>query len=138
MERRTFLATLGTAAVSAVAGCASVSSGSQEFDVGMTPVAFEPLNVTVQVGDEVVWQNTSTREHTVTAYEDGLPEGASYFASGGYGTESEARDEFYASFGGAITSGDSYSHRFEVAGEYPYFCIPHEQAGMVGTVVVEE
>ncbi|MGM0590770.1 MAG: plastocyanin/azurin family copper-binding protein, partial [Halobacteriota archaeon] len=25
----------------------------------------------------------------------------------------------------------------EVPGEYQYFCIPHEQGGMLGTIVVE-
>jgi plastocyanin len=138
MDRRTYLGTVGTASLSALAGCASISSGSQEFDVGMTAVAFEPTTVTVSVGEAVVWHNTSSRAHTVTAYEDGLPDGASFFASGEFESEQAARDAFYADFGGAIASDQSYRHTFEVPGTYPYFCIPHEQGGMVGKVVVEE
>jgi plastocyanin len=34
--------------------------------------------------------------------------------------------------------GDDFTHTFETVGEYAYFCIPHERAGMVGTVVVTE
>lgn len=136
-SRRRFLVGVGAAGLGALAGCSSVS-GSGDFDVGMTFTAFTPPQVTVSVGDEVVWRNTSSRGHTVTAYEDSIPDGATYFASGGYDTEAAAREAFRTELGGRIDGGDSYSHAFEVPGTYEYVCIPHEQAGMVGTVVVEE
>lgn len=37
---------------------------------------------------------------------------------------------------GAIAAGESYDHTFQAAGPFEYFCIPHEQAGMKGTVEV--
>ncbi|MFC7203899.1 plastocyanin/azurin family copper-binding protein [Haloferax namakaokahaiae] len=135
--RRRFLATAGAAATAGLAGCATVLSPDDEYDVGMTAVAFTPPTITVEVGDEVVWQNTSSRGHTITAYENTLPDGAEFFATGGYEDEQTARDAYSNEIGGLINSGESYSYTFETPGEYQYFCIPHEQAGMVGTVVVE-
>jgi plastocyanin len=37
---------------------------------------------------------------------------------------------------GIITGGQTYSHTFDVAGQYSYFCIPHEALGMVGKITV--
>jgi plastocyanin len=136
MDRRSFLAGVGAAGAGALAGCASLASG-EEYDVGMTATAFDPTEVTVSVGESVTWYNNSSRRHTVTAYDDGIPEGAAYFATGGYESEAAAR-EAWRDGDGAINSGKRYSHRFEVAGTYDYVCIPHERGGMVGRVVVEQ
>jgi plastocyanin len=38
---------------------------------------------------------------------------------------------------GLIAEGDSFSRKFDKPGTYRYFCIPHEGAGMTGTVVVQ-
>ncbi|WP_394324841.1 plastocyanin/azurin family copper-binding protein [Haloarcula vallismortis] len=84
------------------------------------------------------WLNTSKQGHSVTAYEDDIPDEADYFASGGFDTEQAARDNWGNSSGGTMFEGDDFTHTFEVLGEYAYFCIPHERAGMVGTVVVTE
>ncbi|WP_255150311.1 plastocyanin/azurin family copper-binding protein [Halorarius halobius] len=135
MDRRTFLAATGTGATAALAGCFGTGLAEEEFDVGMTANRFDPERIEVSVGDRVVWGNNSSRGHSVTAYEDGLPEGAAYFASGGFDAERAARDEYPT---GIIESGETYAHTFETAGEFPYFCIPHERGGMVGTVVVTE
>lgn len=134
MDRRRFLVTAGSAATLALSGC--TSGDSADYDVGMSPASFNPPEYTVEAGDEVVWKNTSSRTHTVTAYEGGIPETAAYFASGGYDSEDVAR-RAWQDFDGGITAGDTYSHTFEVPGEYLYFCIPHEQGGMRGTIVVE-
>ncbi|MBB6645933.1 plastocyanin/azurin family copper-binding protein [Halobellus ruber] len=139
VSRRRALAAIGTAAVVGVAGCAGGGASAQDdYDVGMTAVAFDPVEITVSAGDTVVWANTSSRGHTVTAYDSGIPEDATFFASGGYDSTAAARDAYGSELGGLIESGASWSHTFEVPGEYEYFCIPHEASGMVGTVVVEE
>ena len=39
---------------------------------------------------------------------------------------------------GLVEQGEEYSRTFPVAGEYTYFCIPHEAAGMIGYLTVEE
>ena len=139
VSRRRALAALGTAAAVGIAGCAGGdASAADDYDVGMTAVAFDPTELTVAVGDTVVWANTSSRGHTVTAYDSGIPDGADFFASGGYDSTEAARDAFGSELGGRIDSGDSWSPTFEAPGEYEYLCIPHEASGMVGSVVVEE
>ncbi|MDS0476074.1 DUF5059 domain-containing protein [Natrinema sp. 1APR25-10V2] len=104
--------------------------------VDMTAVAFEPAELTVEAGDTVAWKHAGGEPHSVTAYEDEIPGGAAYWASGGFESESAAR-EGWENGTGAIQSGQSYVHTFETIGEHGYVCIPHENAGMVGTIVVE-
>jgi len=138
MHRRRVLRAVGTGAVAAAtAGCLGTASEDADYDVGMRATAYVDEEITVNVGETVVWRNTSTRTHTVTAYEDAIPEEASYFASGGYDGEATAREEWWDDRGGAIETGEEFAHTFEVAGRYDYVCIPHEQGGMLGTVVVE-
>lgn len=109
-----------------------VASGSATdtvaVEVGMTNrLVFEPETVTIRVGQSVRWVNGSDVDHTVTADPTqarraesvALPRGAATFDSGN------------------MRPGDTFTHRFDVAGTYRYFCVPHELAGMVGTVVVE-
>ncbi|WP_424000105.1 DUF5059 domain-containing protein [Haloarcula salina] len=105
--------------------------------VDMEAVAYAPEELTVSAGDKVAWKHVGGEPHSVTAIEADLPEGATYWASGGFESESAAR-EGWENGEGAVQSGQSYVHTFETAGEHPYICIPHEAAGMVGTVVVEE
>ena len=105
--------------------------------VDMTAVAFEPAELTVSVGDTVAWTHAGGEPHSVTAAGDALPEGASYWASGDFDSEEAAR-EGWENGQGYVASGRSYVHTFETTGEHGYFCIPHEAAGMEGTVVVEE
>ncbi len=112
-------------------GCA----GSGATSVEMTgDQAFDPAELTVAAGDSVTFKNTSSEAHTVTAYEEEIPEGADYFTSGGLASEEAARDDLAATL---VATGDSYEVTFEEPGTYRYFCIPHEEAGMKGTIVVE-
>jgi plastocyanin len=100
---------------------------------------FDPAEVTITVGDTVTWENTGGQGHTVTADESELPEGAEYFASGGFDSEEEALDAYqpYDPESGYIGGDETYEHTFETAGTYEYFCIPHDATGK-GTVIVEE
>jgi len=106
--------------------------------VGMGAKEFRPVELRVPPGTTVTWLNTNKQGHSVTAYEDGLPDGADYFASGGFDSEQTAREEWGASTGGTLFQGQTYEHTFEIEGTYPYFCIPHEVGGMVGAVIVSE
>lgn len=137
MKRRRFLAAAGTAGTVGIAGCSGVL-GSEDYDVGMTATMFVPTDLTVEAGTTVIWENTSARSHTVTAYESDLPDGAEYFASGGYDDEKTAREAWWSDRGGILESGDRFTHTFEIPGEYGYVCVPHETGGMIGSVVVEE
>ncbi len=100
----------------------------KEVAVRMTnSLKYVPEEVTILAGQTVVWTNTSSSFHTVTAdpalAEDRshaqLPEGAQPFNSGN------------------IAPGDAFRHTFEVPGTYVYFCIPHEAMGMIGKIIVQ-
>lgn len=89
---------------------------------------FDPDEVTISVGDTIEWRNSSSVVHTVTADPQKaanadnvrLPEGAETFDSGN------------------ILPGENYTYTFTVPGRYKYVCLPHEAAGMIGEVVVQQ
>lgn len=95
--------------------------------------SYDPTTLTVQVGTSVSWENESSEAHSVTAYQASLPSGAKYFSSGGYPSEKVAR----AHIAPLMTNGDVFSFTFDEPGTYEYFCIPHEDQGMKGRIVVE-
>jgi len=145
VNRRVFLATLGVGSLAVTAGCTSVLGqdddgpcGGDDCHVGMTRNAFVPETYEVSVGETVVWKNTSGADHTVTAYDDSIPEEATFFATGGCDSEDAARDAWFEQRGGALGPRETFSHTFEVPGSYQYVCIPHERAGMVGEILVSE
>lgn len=136
MNRRSFLGTAAAAGVLGLAGCSATGLSDSEYDVAMYSNKFEPQEYEVGVGDTVVWGNTGSRGHSVTAYDDEIPEEGTYFASGGFDSQAAAEDGWPGE--GGIDSGETYEHTFEATGRYGYYCIPHEAAGMVGTIVVTE
>lgn len=145
MNRRVYLAAVGTAVSAGLAGCSAVrsafddeSSSGDEYTIGMSRNAFTPAEYEASVGETVVWKNTSSADHTVTALETAIPEDAAYFATGGYEDESTARDAWDEHNGGGIGPRDTFEHTFEVPGTYDYICIPHVRADMIGSVVVSE
>ncbi len=98
---------------------------------------FEPETITVSAGDTVVWTNEAADPHTVTAVEEDLPADAEYFSSGDFSTEELATEDENLP-AALIVSDETYSHTFTVPGTYRYYCIPHRDAGMTGTVTVLE
>ena len=89
---------------------------------------FDPDRLTIKVGETVTWTTVGAFPHTSTADPDKagdpdhvrLPEGAERWDSG------------------LVNQGQSFSRTFDVPGEYAYFCIPHEAAGMLATLTVTE
>jgi plastocyanin len=112
--------------------------GGTTRTVDMTDeLIFDPDEITVEAGDTVVWENVGEIGHSVTAYEDEIPNGADFWAAGGFDREDAARSAYPER--GNVAGGESYQHTFEVVGTHEYFCIPHESVGMLGAVeVVEE
>lgn len=84
----------------------------------LNDTAYDPNPVTVSVGDNVTWVNDDPDPHTVTSGSIGAPDAGEEFDSGYMGPHR------------------SFTHRFDAAGEFDYFCLIHPN--MVGTVVVEE
>jgi plastocyanin len=116
--------------LSALAAIASAPSIAAEPPAGVVRMTksktFEPRTITVKPGATVVWKNESDLTHSVTdepalaisAQDAALPAGAEGFNSG------------------LIPPGKDFTYIFKVPGTYRYFCIPHEEAGMLGTVIV--
>jgi plastocyanin len=138
MDRRVFLSTAASVgATVALTGCIG-SSAEGDYDIGMSTNRYRPNTFEVEPGTTVVWRNTSKQGHTITAYEDDIPDGADYWASGGYDSESEAREAWRSSSGGRLVQGDTFEHEFTTLGTHSYVCIPHEPNGMAGAIVVTE
>ena len=102
---------------------------------------FDPATLTIEVGDFVAWTNEGNEPHTVTAYEDSIPDTGAYFSSTKEVlTASKKEGEELARSmvaQGLLTKGQGFSVSFSVPGTYEYFCIPHEDQGMKGTIIVE-
>lgn len=121
------LAILLVSACSSSGGGQSGSAAAASTTVAMNDAnQYVPATLTVQRGGTVVWSNTGSVPHTVTddpskasnPSDAVLPAGAQPWDSG------------------TITGGQSYSRTFDVAGQYTYFCIPHEALGMVARITV--
>ncbi|NGM86948.1 hypothetical protein G5B35_06435 [Parapusillimonas sp. SGNA-6] len=90
-------------------------------------VWFNPRGILIKRGQTVRWVNTEAGNvHTATAYHPSnqgkplrIPEGAKPWNSG------------------YLMPGESFSVTFDTPGVYDYFCVPHEQAGMVGRIIVD-
>ena len=118
-----------TVALVAIAGACSPAG----LTVELGRREFVPATVTVAPGETITFVNESREAHTVTAYERSLPEGAPYFASGGFASEVEARAGLAK---GLLRPGETFSVTVSDPGTFRYFCMPHEQEGMTGTIVV--
>jgi plastocyanin len=111
MKRLLQLVTLSLVALLVFAP--SAWAQGQEVTVRMEDNFFDPANITVEPGTTVTWVQSGNNPHTTTSY-DGLWD--SGMIEGG--------------------SGGTFSFTFEEPGTYDYFCIPHEDLGMVGSVTV--
>jgi plastocyanin len=115
----------------------SGSEWTETSTVEMTDgLAYEPKKIQVEAGTTITFENVGAIGHTVTAYEDKIPDGANYFASGGFDSQQAAKDGYSNGQEGNITEGESYEVTLETTGTYEYYCIPHEMNGMVGTIKV--
>ncbi|WP_424004355.1 plastocyanin/azurin family copper-binding protein [Haloarcula salina] len=118
-------------------GSSGGSEWTQTSTVEMTDeLAFEPKKIQVEAGTTVTFENVGSIGHTVTAYEDKIPDGATYFASGGFDSLQAAKDGYSNGQKGNIPKGESYEVTLETTGTYEYYCIPHEMNGMVGQIKV--
>jgi plastocyanin len=87
--------------------------------VTMGPMSFINGNVTVKKGTKVIFKNTSPVLHTLTS-----------------GASSNPSDNPGAAFDKVMPPKKTVKLKFTKVGDQPYFCRPHEEMGMVGTVTV--
>lgn len=86
-------------------------------------LVFEPSTVTISKGDTVTWTNNAGFPHNIVFDEDEVPAGVNADA---------LSNEDYLN-----APGETVTRKFDVAGEYGYYCEPHQGAGMVGKVIVQ-
>ena len=101
----------GPAGPSAAAAQMGASPATPSPQVTIAHFAFTPQMLTVPVGTEVVWMNQDGTPHTVT---------------------SDDKTTFASSL---LGNGDTFSHRFDEPGIFPYHCSVHPF--MTAQVVVQ-
>lgn len=130
MDRRDFIVrSAGIVGAAGVAGallsCGGDGDGVTDTDGGdgggfdgtitlTAGLAFDPPDVTIAVGDTVTWESEANIFHTIT------PDGHSEWT----------RQEMNS-------AGDTFTHTFDNAGTFDYFCEPHQAQGMVGSITVQ-
>jgi len=114
----------------AIAGCSSSTTDSGDPNNGddntgdpgatnsvtMEGISFLPGDLTVEEGTTVTWTNDSSVIHTVTSGTDGT------------------HDDIFDS--GDVGPNEEFLYTFNEVGTFPYFCIPHVNQGMTGTITV--
>ena len=88
-------------------GTISLPSGSSSPGCDETNECFIPADVTINVGDTVTWSNDDSAAHTVTSGTVGSDDVGSNFDSS------------------LFMAGTTFSHTFDEAGEFDYFCMVH-------------
>ncbi len=73
----------------------------------MRNIAFDPPEITINVGESVTWTNMDSEQHTATS---GNPE------------DGDIGSVFQSAL---LDSGDTFTHTFDEAGEFIYFCEVH-------------
>lgn len=84
----------------------TIPEGSGVPGCDETNECFIPYEVSIAVGGKIIWNNVDTVAHTVTS-----------------GNPSNGPDGIFDS--GLLMAGNTFSHAFDAAGSYEYFCIVH-------------
>jgi plastocyanin len=104
-------------------GFIQVSAGEETIRVGVVDNVFIPEILCVFANDSVRWEHEPMEDfHTVTSGRSSNPED-----SPGALFDEDSSDEL-----------PIFVYQFTMAGEYPYFCRPHEHLAMVGTIFVQK
>ena len=82
---------------------------AKDIQMDIKNYMFEPKDVTVHVGDKIIWTNRDQVPHTIAE-----------------------TDKLFRS--AALDTGDSFSYTFTKPGSFHYFCTLHPM--MTGTVTV--
>lgn len=86
-------------------------------NVTISGFSFSPASLTIDVGDEVIWTNSTGTGHNVNGTTTTFPLNPE-------------------SFGNSVGTTWTYSHTFTTEGAYTYQCDPHSGVGMSGQLTV--
>ena len=96
---------------------------------------YTPSTLAIKTGDTVRWINASGGPHNVAFYGDQVPEGADVVLNASMANR-------IANLAGELLIAPNavYEVSFEgaPAGDYAYYCTPHEALGMNASLTVEE
>merc|ERR1719217_1160937 len=81
-------------------------------------LVFVPDTVTIKAGESVEFKNNVGFPHNIVFDEDAVPEGVD--------AGKLSREDYLNA------AGETYVAKFDKAGEYGYYCEPHQGAGMKG------
>src|SRR5215470_4959638 len=90
-------------------------------------LTFSPDTLSIHVGETVMWTWSSSLHNVVGGSANCVADGR--FCSS---------DDSNCNRAPLLNSGATYSHTFDTAGTYPYFCSLHCGLGMVGSITVEQ
>ena len=102
-----------------VLGAASAEAATHNVLVG-PGVVFTPSDLTIDVGDTVVWTWAGGFHNVVS----------------GTGAVCSNEGLSFCSGSATLVAGTTFSHTFTTEGDYPYVCVIHLAFGMVGIVRV--
>jgi predicted secreted protein with PEFG-CTERM motif len=102
----TIAMTLGISNAFAEVATVSTPQGTSVPGCEATNECYIPYEITINVGEEITWSNDDSAAHTVTA-----------------GSASDGPSGVFDS--SLFMAGTTFSHTFEEAGTFPYFCMVH-------------
>ena len=112
------LVATATVSILTIVGCpAGGEPGANE--VFMRAIAFDPPEITIQVGESVTWNNRDIVPHTATSGNPGDQDLGAFFRSV------------------LLLQGDTFTHTFNEAGEFIYFCEIHPVTMRNAKVIVQ-
>lgn len=88
-------------------------------EVFMRGIAFDPLEIVIDVGESVTWTNMDTVPHTATSGSPGDGDFGSVFRSA------------------QLSRGETFTHTFDESGEFIYFCEVHPGVMRDARVIVQ-
>lgn len=96
---------------------------------------YDPVQLTIKVGDTVRWINLSGGPHNVAFYQDKIPAGAADLLNG-------AMPNRLGPLNGPLLTDSLAAYQISFvgapAGTYEYFCLPHEALGMKARLTVQQ
>lgn len=126
MKKLRFLTVLGLGVGTAgalgaiiISGCGGSGEPPGTNEVFMRSIAFDPMEITIMVGESVTWTNMDIVPHTATSGNPGDADLGSIFRS----------DTFL--------QGQTFTYTFDEAGEFVYFCEVHPSMMRDAKVIVQ-
>jgi len=121
-RRNMLMSAVGAAALTIGAPALAAETKTVLMGTDKGELKFVPDELTICKGDSVMWKVNKAQPHNIIFDEDGIPSGVS--------ADSLSKEEYLNA------EGDTFKATFTVAGDYKYYCQPHQGAGMIATLTV--